>query len=137
MVGKLKNTYLAVAAVLALAVPIMASAQTASGQTTYKISMEETTPLSLPGYYQATLKLTVGSDGIVQGWYFPDDSGPAISVSGSNLNGKYWLSFDNGNFQIDAAAQPDGRLVGSAERVLPATSAFPRTFSFVATPSSG
>jgi len=137
MVDKLKSTCVSVALALAFAVPALAAAQPLSSQVTYKISMEETTPLSVPGYYQGTLKLTVGDDGIVQGWYFPDDTGPATSVSGSDEKGKYWLSIDNGNFQIDASAQPDGKLVGSAGLVLRPTSTFPRTFSFVATPSSG
>jgi hypothetical protein len=136
MVEKFRNVFIAAAAALTLAVPVVASAHS-SGQVTYKIAMEETTPLALPGYYQGTLKLRVGSDGLVQGFYFPDDTGPAVSVSGSDVNGKYWLTFDNGNFQIDASAQPDGKLVGSAERVLPPTKTFPRTFSFVATPSQG
>ena len=136
MVGKFKRVIIAAAAALALAVPAVAFAQPSSGQVTYKIAMEETTPMSLPGNYQGTLKLTVGSDGIVQGWYFPDDTAPAISVTGSEKKGEYWLTFGEGNFQIDASAQSDGKLVGSAERVLPPTSTFPRTFSFEATPES-
>jgi len=136
MVGKLERAFVAVAAALAVAVPVAAYAQTSTAQVTYNISMEETTPLALPGYYQGILKLTVGSDGLIQGWYFPDNTGSAVSVSGSDVKGKYWLSFDKGNFQVDASAQPDGKLVGSAERVLRPTSTFPRTFSFMATPSS-
>jgi hypothetical protein len=137
MVGQLKNAFVVAAATVALVLPLAALAQSSSAQVTYKTSMEETTPMAPGGYYQGTLKLTVASNGVIQGWYFPDDTGPAITVSGSDVKGTYWLSFGNGNFRIDASAQPDGKLVGSGERVLPPSRTFPRTFSFIATPLSG
>jgi hypothetical protein len=137
MVDKLKNAFVATAAVITLMVPFAGLAQSSSAQLTYKTAMEETTPMSLPGYFPGTLKLTVASDGAVQGWYFPDNVTPAIDVSGWDEKGKYLLTFGNGNFRIDAVKQPNGKLVGTAQRLLPLSKTFPRTFSFMATPTSG
>ena len=137
MVGKFKNLLVGVAAALALTAPMAIMAASSGTQLTYQTSMEETTPMSLPGYYAGTLKLTVASDGAVQGWYLPDNTAPAVAVSGWDEKGKFRLSLGNGNFHISAVKQRNGKLVGSAERILPSTSTFPRTFSFVATPTSG
>ncbi|HEV2878000.1 MAG TPA: hypothetical protein VGW96_00350 [Candidatus Eremiobacteraceae bacterium] len=134
MDGKLKTTFIAICAALALVAPASAFAAAGNTQVTYKTELQETTPMSLPGYIAGTLKLTVASDGIVQGWYFPDYSGPAVAVSGSLENGQYWLSFGDGDFHINAAKQTNGTLVGSAQRLLPLSTTFPQTFDFVATP---
>lgn len=136
LVRKFKNVLVGVAAALALAAPVVIMAAPSSTQLTYQTAMQETTPMSLPGYYAGTLKLTVASDGAVQGWYLPDNTAPAITVSGWDEKGKFRLSLGNGNFHINAVKQRNGKLVGSAERILPPTSTFPRTFSFVATPTS-
>ena len=136
MIDKLKNAFVATAAIVALTIPLAAFGES-STQVTYKTAMEETTPMSLRGYFPGTLKLTVTPNGSVQGWYFPDYGVPAIPVSGSDQGGKYQLSIGNGNLRVDAVKEANGNLVGSAQRVLPVSLTFPKTFSFVATPTSG
>ncbi len=135
------NTAAGLAALTATAM-LLASASAAwaaeaqTPQVTFTTALRATTPGQLPGYYPGTLKLYVAENGIVQGWYYPYATGGPVPVSGSEHNGSYWLLFGNGDFQVNAVQQPDGKLVGSAVNTRLGPAAYPQTFSFVATPSA-
>jgi hypothetical protein len=133
LIKNLKTSLIAAAAASALALtPAFALAST---QQAYTTTLQPAGPTMLLGNYYGSLKLTVSSDGIVQGWYQPE-YGNYIAVSGSDQNGTYWLTFGNGGaFQIYAVKQSDGTLKGTATNVEPTAGPFPPTFAFVAKPA--
>src|SRR5581483_7679450 len=85
----------ACAGLLALgALPIAGQAATAEPSTTYTTALTQTYGSLAP--YTGSLKLTVGSDGIVRGYYFPADySASYIPVTGGRTGDRIW--FDIGN----------------------------------------
>lgn len=94
--------------------PVAASTPTTM-QTSYTTALTQVAPVSVPGEFDGSMKLTVTPDGIVSGYYFPVDEGTIVPVVGGERDGKYW--FDIGGdtrLHIDAQAGKDGTLVGTA-----------------------
>src|SRR6202035_5745994 len=80
----------------------------------YATALTQVEPVSAPGEFDGTLKLTV-TDGIVNGYYFPADEGTIVSVVGGEQNGQYWMDIGgNTRLHIYAKAGTDGSLVGTA-----------------------
>ena len=133
MIKKLKSAIIA-AAVCATFAPASAFAAV---QLSYNTMLQATPPLLQPDKRYGSLKFEVSSDGIIHGWYRPQDGG-FVPVDGSVKDGKYWLEVgDAGNFQIFATKQPDGTLEGTATNVGVRAGIFPASFDFVARPSAG
>jgi hypothetical protein len=102
-------------AAISLVSPISASALGSSTQTTYTTALTQVQPVSAPGEFDGTLKLTVTADGIVNGYYFPADEGTIVPVVGGEQNGQYWMDIGgNTRLHIYAKLGKDGSLVGTA-----------------------
>jgi hypothetical protein len=141
MTFKIATALGALAVAAAIALPAAASAQTTMPQTTYTTALTETGPLASPGAYTARMTITLGSDGIVQGWYISDSPSNIEPVKGgTNADGSIWLNIgQNGGLHITAFVRSDGSLSGSGFTSLPATSVMgptnaPATYDFVAAP---
>ncbi|HXM19135.1 MAG TPA: hypothetical protein VN934_10080 [Candidatus Tumulicola sp.] len=143
MIRTIALTLGALTAAAALAAPAVASAQVAIPLTTYTTSLTQVGPLASPGAYTGKLTFTVSPDGIVQGWYVPDDESTYVPVSGGEKDGKLWLNIgDRGSLQITADVLADGSLSGSGFETAAAPSSYdaldiPTTFSFTATLTKG
>ncbi|HXW77214.1 MAG TPA: hypothetical protein VEJ20_07385 [Candidatus Eremiobacteraceae bacterium] len=128
----------ALAAATLLSAPAIASAESAP-TFTYATTLRQTQPLPSGGVYTGSLRLTVASDGIVNGWYIPSDEGRFIAVTGGEQDGKFWLQVgDNGDFQIFGTVAKNGALNGSVteQHAGPLDfddMGFPVTFDFTAT----
>ena len=110
-------TAAALAAALAaiMAAPVAASAPTTTTTASYSTALTQVEPVSAPGEFDGTLKLTVTPDGIVNGYYFPADEGTIVPVVGGEQNGQYWMDIGgNTRLHIYAKAGADGSLVGTA-----------------------
>lgn len=111
--AKILKTALATLGALGLLV-VPAVTLSAPPSTTYNTTLEATDQASKIAYYFGSLQLTVGSDGVVHGWYLPQYDSTYTPVTGSYKAGKYWLTIGNGQFQVYATKQADGSLAGSA-----------------------
>jgi len=130
----------ALAAAAMLALPFASSAAQPQIAQNYTTLLTQTGPAAEVNAFTGYLRLTVSSDGIVQGWYMQDYyQSRFIPVTGSSKDGKLWLSIgDSGQLQINADVQRGGKLVGSAvetSRLLGSMQA-PATFDFVASPKT-
>jgi hypothetical protein len=120
-----------------ITMPVAAWAQTSTTQTTYTTALMQVEPVPAPGEFDGRLKLTVTSDGLVSGYYFPSDSGTIVSVVGGEQNGRYWMDI-GGNTQLHIYAElgKDGSLVGTATPTPPERGLkfenYAETYSFVA-----
>ena len=94
--------------------PVAASIPTTMN-TSYTTALTQVEPVSAPGEFDGTLKLSVTTDGIVSGYYIPVDEGTIVPVVGGVQNGKYWMDI-GGNTQLHIYAESgkDGSLVGTA-----------------------
>ena len=137
---KLIASIAAAAALAALsAAPSLADARATTA--TYHTSLVQTGVLAAPGAYEGTLQLTTSSDGIVSGWYTPQDSGTPLAVTGGLSNGAMWLDIgDNGELHVNAAVENGGALTGTATElpgfVTIAGTIGARTYDFAAAPVS-
>ena len=114
-------------------------AQSQSTRTTYTTSLIQVEPVTGPGEFDGKLKLTVTSDGIVSGFYFPADEGTIVAVVGGEQNGKYWMDIGgDSRLHVYAKVGKDGSLVGTATPTLPNRNQKlgnrAETYSFVAKP---
>jgi len=118
MMNVMKQVTAVAAAATLLAVaaaPHPASAQSSTSQA-YTTSLVQVEPISAPGEFDGRLKLTVTSDGIVNGYYFPAmGAGSIVAVVGGVQDGKYWMDI-GGNTRLHIYAHLDkgGSLVGTA-----------------------
>ena len=95
--------------------PVAASTPNATTTASYSTALTQVEPVSAPGEFDGTLKLTVTPDGIVNGYYFPADEGTIVPVVGGEQNGKYWMDIGgNTRLHIYAKLGKDGSLVGTA-----------------------
>lgn len=139
MIRTIALTLGALTAAAALAAPAVASAQAAIPLTTYTTSLTLVGPLASPGAFTGKLTFTVSPDGIVQGWYVPDDESTYVLVTGGEKDGKLWLNVgERGSLQITADVLADGSLSGSGFETGGTASRYdamdiPVTFSFTAT----
>lgn len=104
----------ACAGLLALgALPIAGLAATAEPSTTYTTALTQTYGSLAP--YTGSLKLTVGSDGIVRGYYFPADySASYIPVTGGRTGDRIWFDIGNdGQYHVIARVS-NGQITGTA-----------------------
>ena len=102
-------------ALAAIMVGPVAASTPSDTQAAYTTALTQVAPVSVPGEFDGTMKLTVTADGIVGGYYFPADEGTIVPVVGGERDGKYW--FDIGGdtrLHIIAQAGKDGSLVGTA-----------------------
>jgi hypothetical protein len=67
------------------------------------------------GGYDGTLKLLIEKDGIVNGTYRPNGSGPFVPVAGGLDGDRIWLDFGNGWERITGRFR-DGAIVGGTFR---------------------
>jgi hypothetical protein len=114
----LKKPFTAAAMATALAAllvaPVAASTPTTTS-TSYTTALTQVEPVSAPGEFDGTMKLSVTTDGIVSGYYIPADEGTIVPVVGGVQNGKYWMDIGgNTRLHIYAQAGKDGSLVGTA-----------------------
>lgn len=130
------GTGAALAAVLAASSATYAD--TAGSEKTFATSLTQTGPAASSGSYTGSLRMTISSDGLVNGWYIPADQPSFIPVVGGSADGKIW--FDIGTAQplhVEGSIQKDGSLAGSATEFGASQMAledqpFPATFDFVA-----
>jgi hypothetical protein len=133
LIHKLKVALVGAAVASALLAPAYAFA---APQVSYTTTLQPAGPTMLLGNYYGSLTFTVGSDGIIQGWYKPQYGG-FVPVSGSVSNGTYWLEFGNsGAFQVYATKQANGTLKGTATDTAAMPSVYPPTYDFVASPGN-
>ena len=132
----------AAAALLTLAAaPHAVSAQTVTTQA-YATALVQVEPVSAPGEFDGRLKLTVTSDGIVNGYYFPAlGAGSIVPVVGGVQDGKYWMDIGgNTRLHIYAHLDKSGSLVGTATPTPYSLNTshenLAETYSFVAKPVS-
>jgi hypothetical protein len=123
-----------------VASPVAASAHGVSTQMSYTTTLKQVEPMSAPGEFDGKLKLTVTSDGIVNGYYIPTDAGSIVSVVGGERNGKYWMDIGgNTRLHIYAELGKDGSLIGTATPTPFALNQghedLAETYSFVAKPA--
>jgi hypothetical protein len=137
----MRISFIKLAGAVALAALIAAPAQSlADTQSTYTTVFTQTQPLPSAGIYPGSMRLTVSSDGIVNGWYIPSPSADFIPISGGEKDGKFWLNIGrSGDVLVQGAIAKNGALIGSAvERNAAeygdAELGFPAAFDFVATP---
>lgn len=114
---------------LTLAVPAAGDAATASTTAHYSTAMTALFGSSAP--YSGALDLTVTSDGIVRGYYFPaDQSSMYVPVVGGRAGDRIWFDIGStGSVHVDGRLQ-NGVIVGTA---------FDKTngqFSFVGNPAA-
>jgi hypothetical protein len=115
-------------------------ADTAGSEKNFSTTLTQTGPATSSGSYTGNLRITISSDGLVNGWYIPADEPSFIPVIGGASNGRIW--FDIGTSQplrVQGSMQKDGSLTGSATdfggtKVTFEDQAFPSTFDFVAKP---
>lgn len=129
-------TLLAVAAV-----PHPASAESSTSQA-YTTALVQVAPISAPGEFDGRMKLTVSSNGIINGYYFPAaGAGSIVPVVGGVQDGKYWMDI-GGNTRLHIYAQLDksGSLVGTATptpyTLNMSNEDLAETYSFVAKPTA-
>jgi hypothetical protein len=131
-----------VGALLAAAVAALPVASVADTQSTqnYATVLTQTGPAAEFSSFTGVLKLSVSSNGIVQGWYMPDYATYFIPVTGSSKDGRLWLSIgESGQLQVNASVQRGGKIVGSAFETgppLPGSVQGPATYNFVANPKA-
>lgn len=114
---------------LTAAVPVVSNAASAASTSHYSTAMTSLYGSNVP--YTGTLDLTVNSDGIIRGYYFPaDQSSMFVPVVGGRTGDRIWFDIGNsGSVHVDGRVQA-GVIVGTA---------FDKTngqFSFVANPST-
>lgn len=95
------------------ALPIAGQAATAEPSTTYTTALTQTYGSLAP--YTGSLKITVGSDGIVRGYYFPADySASYIPVTGGRTGDRIWFDIGNdGQYHVIAHVS-NGQITGTA-----------------------
>ena len=137
----MRISFVKLAGALAAAALIAAPAQSfADTQSTYTTVFTQTQPLPSAGAYPGSMRLTVSSDGIVNGWYIPSPSADFIPISGGEKDGKFWLNIGrSGDLLVQGTVAKNGALVGSAVERNDAEfgdvdHGFPAAFDFVATP---
>jgi hypothetical protein len=124
-----------------VAVPHAASAQSSTSQA-YTTALVQVEPVSAPGEFDGRLKLTVTSDGIVNGYYFPAmGAGSIVPVVVGVQDGKYWMDIGgNTRLHIYAHLDKNGSLVGTATPTPYSLNMshenLAETYSFVAKPVS-
>ncbi|HXW50475.1 MAG TPA: hypothetical protein VEJ41_00675 [Candidatus Acidoferrales bacterium] len=141
---RFKSTLIALTAAALMGAPAYALA--APAQVAYTTTLQATDPASRIAYFYGSLQLTVGPDGLVHGWYQPQYGGSFTPVTGSYKDGKYWLTFGSGSFQVFATKQADGTIAGTATNStipsngqsapLASVALYPQTYQFVAKPTS-
>ena len=131
----------AAAALLAVvAVPHAASADSSTSQA-YTTALVQVAPVSAPGEFDGRLKLTVTSDGILNGYYFPTEAGTIVPVVGGVKDGQYWMDIGGSTrLHIYAHLDKGGSLVGTATptpyRLNLSHDNLAETYSFVAKPAA-
>jgi hypothetical protein len=137
----MRMTFIKLAGAVAAAALVAAPAQSlADTQSTYSTIFTQTQPLPSAGTYPGSMRLTISSDGIVNGWYIPSPSANFIPIGGGEKDGKFWLNIGrSGDLLVQGTIAKNGALVGSAvERNASEFSdtehGFPAAFDFVATP---
>jgi hypothetical protein len=137
---KLGAAIAALAAVALSASPDISLAQTAQESNYTTVLTERLPNLSISGY-SGSLRLSIASDGKVNGYYIPDDNMAFVPVVGGLTNGQLWITVgDMGRMQINATVGKDGTMVGTAIEDIPAQSengsaGQTLTYDFVATPA--
>jgi hypothetical protein len=145
MTRAITTTIGALAATVMLSFPALAytpQVRAPMQQTTFKTELTQTGPLATPGAITGKLTISISADGVVQGWYQPDDDPGFVLVTGGLDNGKLWLNIgEESRLHIIADVGADGSLSGSGFESELRTSALglaraPATFAFDATPLS-
>jgi len=133
----------AAAALSGVAIASISSASLASApaQTrSYNTMMTQTLPLPSAGAIVGKMTLSVANDGLINGWYIPEDAGPPVEVTGSKHGSELWLEIGSmGSLRIDGSVNKTGTIAGTATQYPLLGSAYdgatPPTFSFVAKPT--
>ena len=105
---------------------------------TYDTTMTQTQPIPSAGVVAGKLTLTTSSDGVINGWYIPQDAGSPVVVTGAQQGNTLWLELgEMGALRIDGSVGKDGGIVGTATQFPDIGSSYygiPPAFSFVAKP---
>jgi len=124
----MKSPIAGIAAFLAVASVAPVAANATAANRTYDIRTRIVEQAPSVGEYDGLLQLRVSADGIVSGYYRPDDNPRFVPVTGGVSGGRFWIDIGtfatrplhfSGTFsagQIDAQANgfivDDGRLTG-------------------------
>jgi hypothetical protein len=114
---RILQTAALVFAALSMGLPAVSQAATAQStlpvQATYQTSLQSI--YGSPSPWTGTLKLTVNPDGIIQGYYHPDDDMIAfVPVTGGRNGDQVWLDIGRkGHLRVSGTLQ-NGAITGGA-----------------------
>ncbi len=120
------------------AAPSLSSAALQASPTSYSTVMTQTQPLPSAGVLAGRLNISVGADGIVGGWYVPEDGTTSI-VTGVQQGDSIRLEIgSSGSLRIYGTITKDGSIIGSATQYPDfgvAYGGIPPSYDFVARPN--
>ena len=117
--------------------PSFASAPTQTRS--YDTIMMQTLPLPSSGAIVGKMTLSVANDGLINGWYVPEDAGPPVEVTGSKHGSELWLEIGQmGSLRVYGSVKRTGTITGTATQYPDIGGTYegtPPSFSFVAKPA--